>query len=185
MNNDSSVNTPKPLENKKMSRKERRHTNFPHNPVKGRALYKWSNFFFVLTCIGTALAGITLALPVFITILSVLSVLVWLLFIVFVSIFTLFTIWANEDAKTFVHEWQLFNEKLFDSSKNADEFAKSVIPIFLIVGAVIILITWLFTIIGRCTDTERKKKYLGKIIALSIITLLYIVFLIINFIVRT
>ena len=185
MDNDSGVNTPKPLDNKKMSNKERIHTYFPHNPVKGRALYKWSNFFFVLTCIGTVLAGITLALPVFITILSVLSVLVWLLFIVFVSIFTLFTIWANDDVKTFVHEWQLFNEKLFDSSKNVDEFAKSVIPIFLIVGAVNILFTLLFVIIGRCTDVERKKKYLGKIIALSIITLLYIVFLIINFIVRT
>ena len=180
MDNDSSVNTPKPLENKKMSRKERRHTDFPNNPVKGRAFYKWSNFFFVLTCIATILAGITLVLPIFLTIVGVISVLAWLVVIVFMSIFTLFMIWTSEDAKTFIHEWRLFNEKLFDSSKSVQEFSNSVIPVVLISGGVIILVAWLFVIVGRVTDSERKKKYTGKIIALSVITLLYIVFLIIN-----
>ena len=181
-NEENKNNIPQPLAKKKMSRKERRHTDFPHDPVKGRALHKWSTFFFVLTIIGTVLAGITLVLPIFLVIVGLISALAWVVVIAFVSIFTLFMIWTSEDAKSFFNGWRVFNEKLLDSSNNAQGFAQSVIPAMLISGGAIILITWLFLIIGRCTDAERKKKYVGKIIALSIITVIYIVFLIFNLI---
>lgn len=180
MDNENNINIPKPLEKKKVSRKERRHTDFPNDPVKGRVFYKWSSFFFVLTCIGVTLTGITLVLPVFLTIVGIISVFAWLIVIVVISLFTLFMIWNSEDAKAFIHGWREFNDGLFDSTKNVQEFSSNVIPIILISGGIVILITWLFIIIGRITDSERKKKYTGKIIALSIITLLYIVFLIIN-----
>lgn len=96
------------------------------------------------------------------------------------SIFTLFLIWTSEEAKEFIHNWRLFNESLIDSSKNVQEFANKLIPTMLITGGAFILITWLFLIIGISTDVVRKKKYLGKIIALIVITLIYVVFLFIN-----
>ena len=57
------INKPEPLQKKKLSKKEKRHTDFPGNPVKGRGLYKWSKFFFVLTILGTVLTGFVLVLP--------------------------------------------------------------------------------------------------------------------------
>ena len=73
-----------------------------------------------------------------------------------------------------------FNNMLFDSSNNTANFALSVIPIILISGGIIIGITWMFLIIGRILDEARKKKYKGFIIALSVFTALYIIFLILN-----
>lgn len=168
------INKPEPI------KKKDRHQETPNNPKKGRALHKWSLFFFVLTCIGTALAGAMLILPFFLVIAGAISVLAWLIVIVFMSIFTLFLIWTSEEAKEFIHNWRLFNESLIDSSKNVQDFANKLIPTMLITGGAFILITWLFLIIGISTDVVRKKKYLGKIIALIVITLIYVVFLFIN-----
>lgn len=172
-------NVPKPLEKnrKKMSRKERRETDFPNDPVKGRAFHGWAKFFFVLTCIGVIFAGAMIALPIFMVLFGAISVIVWLAVVAFASLITVFMIWTSEDAKSFFGGWADFNSKLLTSSQKVLDFAQKAIPYVLISGGIIIFITWVFQIVGISTDKVRKKKYVGKIIALSIFTVCYIVFL--------
>ena len=173
----SEVTIPK---KKKMSRKERRHTDFPGDPVSGRAFFGWSRFFFVLTCIGVGLTGLMIILPFFLVVVGLFSALLWIIAIFFLTVFTLGMIWISSDIQTVSGNWMAFNNMLFDSSNNTANFALSVIPIILISGGIIIGITWMFLIIGRILDEARKKKYKGFIIALSVFTALYIIFLILN-----
>ena len=161
------INKPQPLKNEK-------------KPKKGKALHGWSIFFFVLTVLGTILTGIMLILPVFLGIAGIFSGFVWFIVIVFLSLITIFTIWTNEGFKSFIDGWKSFNEKLLDSTNDVGELTTTLIPGILIGGAIIILITWLFLIIGIKTDQVRKKQYKGKIIAHIIMTVIYIVFLIVN-----
>lgn len=165
---------------KKMSRKERRHTDFPGDPVKGRALHKWAVFFFVLTCIGTGLTGAMIVLPFFIVLFGLVSVIVWLVCLAFFTIFTLGLIWLSDETKIINQNWMNFNNSLFNSTNTIYEFALRVIPSILVSGGILIAISWMFLILGFNLDNERKKKYKAKMIALGIITAIYITFLVIN-----
>ena len=150
----------------------------------GKALYAFSKLFFVLTVIGTVLTGVMVFLPIFLAIIGILSTLLWLIGIIFVSIFTIGLIWTSEDFKSFNNGWMSFNSGLFNSSNALTDFANSAIPFVLISGGVIIGLSWLFTILGRCLDKIRIKKYKGRIIGLTIITVVYIIFLILNIIIH-
>lgn len=150
----------------------------------GRALNAFSKLFFILTIIGTALTAVMVFLPIFLAILGVLSTLVWFLAIVVVSVFTIGLIWTNEDFKSFNTGWMDLNSKLFNSSNSLNEFVNKVVPPILIAGGVVIIISWLFTILGAIFDKFRIKKYKGRIIGLAIITAIYIAFLIINIVIR-
>ena len=161
------TNVPKPLDNKDASR-------------KGRALSKWSTFFLVLACIATMLVAAMLVLPVFLAVAGIFSVFIWFVVAAIISIFTVFMIWTNKDAKAFFDSWNSFNGKLINSSNEVNDFTHNIIPIFLISGGALLIITWLFLIIGVLTDQARKKKYLTKIIVLIVFTLLYLLFLFIN-----
>ncbi len=156
------TNVPKPLDNKDASR-------------QGRALSKWSTFFLVLACIATMLVAAMLVLPVFLAVAGIFSVFIWFVVAAIISIFTVFMIWTNKDAKAFFDSWNSFNGKLI-----VNDFTHNIIPIFLICGGALLIITWLFLIIGVLTDKARKKKYLTKIIVLIVFTLLYLLFLFIN-----
>jgi len=173
------IKKPQPLIKKKMSRKERKHTDFPNDPVKGRTYHKWSTFFFVLACIATALALLALIMPVFLAVIGAFSAMLWFLVIALASIFTLFTIWQNKGFKAFSDSWSDFNMSLLDSLNGTNDFIMRIVPTLLISGGVVILIAWIFLVIGIVIDKERKKKYLGKIIALGVLTLIYIVLTII------
>lgn len=183
------VNKPVPLDQlpnkkqkKKMSRKERRVTDFPGDPVKGRTFYSWAKFFFVLTCLGTGIVGAMIILPFFITLFGIFSVIAWLVLIVAGTIFTLGMIWLSDDTKSFFGEWQKLNEKTLDASNNIYSFVEKSIPAILISGGVVILISWLFIILGLNKDPDRKKKFKGMMIALIVITVIYVIFLAINLI---
>lgn len=172
-------NTPIPSK-KKMSRKERKVTDFPHDPVKGRTFYKWAKFFFGLTCFGTVMAGFMLALPIFLAIVGLFSALLWIFYIIFVSLFTLFLIWTSSDAKSFIEGWGAFNESLFNAAETTHGWYKASIVWILISGAVVIFTTWILLIVGNVKDKERHKGYVGRMIATGIITFVYIVFLVLN-----
>ena len=150
----------------------------------GKVLNVFSKLFFVLTIIGTILTGVMVFLPIFLAILGVVSTIAWLALIIFVSIFTIGLIWTSEDFKSFNTGWMSFNSTLFSSSNTITEFALKVIPSVLVSGGVIIALCWLFTILGRCLDKFRKRKYKGRIIGLSIITVIYIAFLTLNIIIH-
>ena len=167
---------------KRMSRKERRHTDFPGDPVKGRRLHGWATFFFVLTCVGTGLTGAMIILPFFLTLFGLMSAIVWVVYILVVSIFTLGMYWLSDEAKSFNEGWMNFNNSLFDRTNDLGNFAVSTFPFILVSGAIIIAISWILLLVGVNTDPARKKKYVAQIIALGVITLIYIVFLAFNLI---
>ena len=174
------INKPEPLQKKKLSKKEKRHTDFPGNPVKGRGLYKWSKFFFVLTILGTVLTGFVLVLPALLALLSGFILVLWFVVVVVVSLFTIFLIWSTDEGKSFFNGWREFGTTLFNSATDVEKYTNSLIPTILIIGGSLIIVAWSFISIGFCTDKARKKKYIGMMIALGIVTLIYVLFLIIN-----
>lgn len=147
---------------------------------KGLALKKWSTFFFVLSCIATFLIGASLALPFFLVVLGIVSIICWLVVIVFFTIITIGLIWTSDTTKRINGSWMSFNEMLFNSGTAASEFAIKAFPIMSIVGASIILFTWLFIIFGFITNKKRQKFYKAMLIVLGIITLIYIVITVIS-----
>lgn len=149
---------------------------------EGRALKGWSIFFFVLTCISTFLVVATTALPFFITIFGLLMGLIWFIFVVGGSIFTLGIMWTVDGIKSFNAEWMAFLGNIFESPKVVAESLSKVIPIIMIFGGVIILITWIFMIVGVTTDKNRKKYYTVMMIILGVISLLYTVVTILSII---
>ena len=150
----------------------------------GKALNAFSKLFFVLTIIGTVLAAVMVFLPIFLVIVGIISTIVWIVGIIFVSVFTLGLIWTSSDFKSFNEGWMAFNTSMFNSSNSLNEFAMSAVPFVLISGGIIITLSWLFTILGRVFDRVRISKYKGRIIGLTIITILYIVFLVLNIIIH-
>lgn len=149
----------------------------PHKeePKKGRALKKWATFFFVLSCISFGLIIATLALPIFLAIVGIVSVIAWLVLLIISTIFTIGLIWTSESVRNLNQGWMELNDKLFNSSDLVYEFVVKVIPTMTIVGAIIIAITWVFLFFGIATDNNRKKFYRGMIIALGVISFLYLV----------
>ena len=165
---------------KKMSRKEKRKTDLPGNPVKGRVYFEFANFFFVLVCIGFGITIFSVALPVFLVLIGLGSVLCWIVLIMFLSIFTLGMVWLSKDFKAFISSWQGFNDGLFNSANNTAELAKVIIPPTLIAVGALIVVSWIFLVVGLVNDKERKKAYTGRVIALGIMTALYLAAMIFN-----
>lgn len=150
----------------------------------GRALNAFSKLFFVLTIIGTVLAAVMVFLPIFLAIVGIISTIIWILGIILVTVFTIGLIWTSADFKSFNEGWMAFNTSMFDSSNSLNEFAMNMIPFVLISGGIIIGLSWLFTILGKVFDKFRNNKYKGRIIALTIITVIYLVFLVLNIIIH-
>ena len=150
----------------------------------GKALNAFSKLFFVLTIIGTVLAAVMVFLPIFLAIVGVISTILWIFGIIIVSIFTLGLIWTSSDFKSFNEGWMAFNTSMFNSTNSLTEFAISLVPFILISGGIIIALSWLFTILGRVFDRFRINKYKGRIVGLTIITVLYIIFLVLNIIIH-
>ena len=141
---------------------------------EGRALKKWSLFFFIFCCIMLVMVASTLALPAIIILFGVASTICWLAFVLFVSVFTLGTIWLNEGLKAFNKGWMAFNETMFNAGETVFDKALSAVPYLIGAGSFFYLMAWLLIIIGACKDNNRKKFYKGMIIALAILTGLYI-----------
>ena len=150
----------------------------------GKALNAFSKLFFVLTIIGTVLAAIMVFLPIFLVIIGIISTIIWILGIIVLTVFTLGLIWTSKDFKSFNEGWMAFNTSMFNSSNSLNEFAMSVVPFVLVSGGIIIALSWLFTILGRVFDKIRINKYKGRIVGLTIITVLYIIFLVLNIIIH-
>ena len=180
MENQDNINTNKPQALKRMSRRERRHADLPGDPLKGRALYKWSAFVFVLAMFGAALTCFVYVLPILLPVLGTMIILAWLIAIVASSIFTLFMIWYSDDAKSFFDGWINFGRSFFDVGRDADRLAYRAVPVVLIVGGALLIICWSMLSIGLSTDKARKKSYIGMMIALGIITLVYVIFFFVN-----
>ena len=154
-------------------------------PKEGLALKKWGLFFFVLSCIATLLIVASLALPFLIGLFGVASVIAWLAVVAIITIFTIGMIWTVEEAKTINTNWMAFNNWLFSSTETVANTAAKAIPILTIVGGAILAITWLFMIIGFFTDKNRKKYYLGIVIALGVITFVYIAIAVVTIILHS
>ena len=174
-----------PQKPRKLSKKERRHTDFPGNPVKGRKFFKWTKFMFTMFVISLALVIGTFGIGIFMVLMGVISAFFWIIAIIIVSIFTLFIIWTQQDAKDFFNGWRDMNEKLLDKSNDVLAFAEKLVTPILIVGFSFFALAWLFIIIGLSTDKERKKKYLGHLIAMSILSAIFLLFAFLNIVAKT
>ena len=165
----------KPLEESEREyRKKHKKDPKPNDPKEGKAFKRWSDFFFTMSIISTVLVGSTFALPIIIVIFGLFSALLWLLWIVVVTIFTLGMVWVSDDIKKFNQGWMNFNNGIFDIGNSASEFGMSIVTTLVIVGAIFFAITWLFMILGFNKDQVRHKHYKGMIIALGIITFIFI-----------
>ena len=180
MDEQKEVATPQIIE--PLPKKGRR--NKKEEPKEGKALKSWSLFFFVLSCIMTCIVAASIALPFFIALFGIVSVLCWLLFVVIGSIFTIGMIWLIDGMKDFNTGWMNFNNTLFDSTSAIAETAAKAIPIFSIAGGAIVMITWLFMIIGISTDKNRKKFYTAMLIVLGVLSLVYIAIAIITIVIH-
>ncbi len=155
----------------------------PNNPKEGRALKGWSTFFFVLSIISLALVASSFALPLLIVIVGVLAAMLWLVWFLFGSIITLGMMWLSDETKKF-NQWCLDTmNKIFDAANNSAELGMKIVPIVVIVGAALFLITWTFMIIGFNVDKVRHKHYKGMLIALGVITGVFILLAILALIV--
>ena len=143
-------------------------------PKEGLALKKWGLFFFVLSCIATLLIVASLVLPFLIGLFGVVSVIAWLAIVAIITLFTVGMIWTVEEARTINTNWMAFNNWLFSSTETVANTAAKAIPAISIIGGAILVIAWLFMIIGLLTDKNRKKYYKGIVIALGVITFVYI-----------
>ena len=141
---------------------------------EGRAARKWSMCFFVFACIMLLVVAGTIVLPVVIMLFGIVSALCWICFILAGSVFTLGMIWLSDGVKAFNKGWMAFNDTIFNAGNTIYKKVLPVVPILVIIGSVFFLSTWLFMIIGRIKDKNRKKYYTGMIIALSVLTVLFI-----------
>ena len=157
--------TPVPLEEVKEEKKE--------EIKEGKAMKKWSLFFFIMAAIGLLVVASAIALPIIIMIFGVLSALMWVCFVLAISVFTLGMIWLNEGVKAFNKDWMAFNNMLFHAGDTIYQKALSAVPYLVIGGSIFFVGAWIFIIIGIIKDKNRKKLYTGLIIALSVITLLF------------
>ena len=94
------------------------------NPKEGRALKKWSDFFFVMSIIFTAFVASSFALPVIIVLFGLLSAIIWLCWILVVTIFTLGMIWLSDGVKQLNASWQSFNVNIIITSCFANKEIK-------------------------------------------------------------
>ena len=144
------------------------------NPKEGRAFKKWSDFFFVMSIISTALVASSFALPIIIVLFGLMSAIIWLVWIVIITIFTVGMVWTIDDVKKFNQGWMDFNNKIFDVGNSASEFGMNIVTTLVIIGFVFFLATWTFMIVGFNKDQVRHKHYKGMLIALGIISFLFV-----------
>lgn len=152
-----------------------------NNDVKeGKTLKGWSLFFFILACIVTTIVAASIALPFFIIVFGLIAGLLWFLFVAVGTIFTVGLMWTIDGVKSINDGWLAFLNQVFNSSNTVVEAVSKAIPVIAIIGGVIILITWVFMIVGRATDQNRKKYYTAMLIILSFLSVLYIIIAIIT-----
>lgn len=159
---------------KRQLKKERKKADKPGDPYKGRAAYKWFKFFFILFCIALGLVVLGFALPLLLTIIGVFSFLMWLLFIIFGTIFTIGLMWTDDGVKKFFSDWNNASTKLMDMTNNSYALAGKVLPPIIIAGCVLFIICWIFVLAGYNKDIERKPKYKKFLIALGIVTGIFV-----------
>lgn len=170
MEEDIQTNEPIPLKDLPKGKKKKKE-----EPKEGKALKGWAKLFFILSCIMTGLIAASLALPFFLIILGVISTIAWLVVLVFFTIFTIGMIWLSDDVKAFNQGWMAFNNALFNSGSTVAEKVMMAMPIMSVIGGTIVAIAWILLITGIVTDKNRKKLYTGLMIALGILSLLYII----------
>lgn len=151
-----------------------------NNAKEGKALKGWSLFFFILACVVTTIVAASIALPFFIIIFGLIAGLLWFLFVAVGTIFTVGLMWTIDGVKSINDGWLAFLNQVFNSSNTVVEAVAKAIPIIAIMGGVIILITWVFMIVGRATDQNRKKYYTAMLIVLGFLSILYIIIAIIT-----
>lgn len=146
----------------------------PDNPKEGRALKGWSNFFFIMSIISTALVGSTFALPLIVVIFGLMSALFWICWLLIGTIITVGLMWMSDDTKKFNQGWMDFNNRIFDTSNSVSEFGMSIVTTLVIAGALFFVITWILMMVGINKDEVRHKHYKGMMIALGIISFIFI-----------
>ena len=154
----------------------------PEELKKGQGLKGWSLFFFILSCIATALIAASIILPFFIVVFGLFSALMWILFILVGTIFTLGMIWMVDGIKEMNQQWMTFNDKIFNSGNVVADVVSAAIPTMAVIGGVIVGITWIFMIIGILADKNRKKHYTAMLIVLGVLSLVYIIIAVISII---
>lgn len=155
---------------------KKRHKKDPKadNPKEGRAFKKWSDFFFSMSIIFTVFVASSFALPIIVVLFGLTSAIIWLCWILVVTIFTLGMVWTMDDTKKFNQGWMDFNNKIFDIGNSASEFGTNIVTTLVIIGVVFFIGAWTFMIIGFNKDQVRHRHYKGMIIALGIITFLFV-----------
>lgn len=165
----------KPLEvSERQYKKDHKKDKKANDPVEGRAIKKWSTFFFVMSVISTVLVVSSFALPVIIVLFGLMSALIWICWLAIGTIFTLGMMWMSDDVKKFNQGWMDFNNRIFDAGNAASEFGTNIVTGVVVAGAAFFVITWIFMVVGINTDEVRKRHYKGMIIALSIITFFFV-----------
>ena len=180
MDEEKEIVTPEPIE--PLPRKRGRRKK--EEPKEGKALKGWALFFFILSCIMTGIIAASIALPFFMMVFGIISALCWVIFVVIGTVFTLGMMWLIDGMGDFNAGWMAFNEKLFDSSNTIVEMAAKAIPLLSIIGGSIVLITWLFMVIGISTDKNRKKFYTAMLIVLGVLSLAYIAIAVITILIH-
>ena len=173
----------KPIGTSRQYKKEHKDDPRPDNPKEGRVLKRFSNFFFVMSCISLFFVIATFILPFLIVLVGMVSVLAWLVFIIVGTLCTLGMMWLIDDVKHFNQWWIDANNSLFNVGNNIQEWGLKIIPPVAIVGSIFIVIAWILIIIGFNVDQARHRHYKGKIIALSIITSIFVIGAIISLII--
>lgn len=152
---------------------------------KGSKTKRWSLFFFIMSCIALLTVISTFVLPLIIVVFGLLSVIVWFIFLAGGTIFTLGMMWTIDGVKDFNSDWMAFNNQIFEAGNTIADQVLKAIPIVVIVSSVFFSITWLFMILGINKDKDRKKYYKGMIIALSVLTVIFIAFSIVTLIMHS
>ena len=155
----------------------------PNDPKEGKTLNRWSNFFFTLSIIFAILVASTFALPVIVVIFGLFSALCWILWLIVGTVFTLGMMWLINETKKFNQGWMDFNNKVFDVGNSVSEFGMSVVTILVITSVAIFIVTLILMIVGFNVDKVRHKHYKGMIIALGIISFIFILLAVFSLIV--
>ena len=173
----------KPIGSSNQYKKDHKNDPRPDNPKEGRVLKRFSNFFFVLSCISLFFIVATFILPFLIALVGVFSALLWVCFILIGTVCTLGMMWLSDGVKDFNQWWMDANNSMFDAGNNVQAWGSKIIPPVAIVGTILIVITWIFIIVGFNVDQARHRHYKGKLIALSIISGLFVIGAIITLII--
>lgn len=162
-------------ENKKLTKKEKRHMDLPGNPLKGRNHYNATKVLFVLSCVATAIIGATFILPLIAIIFGMVSVILWFVFVAFGTLITIGLMWTKQEVKNFNQGWMDFNANAFSSGSNIANALITAIPIIAGVGLALFIAAWILIGVGFKKDEFRHKKYKTYLIVFIFVSILFVV----------